>query len=301
MAIKKDIDTSACFIHLVEMGRVLHWIGTRPDEWKQMVGEIEKSDCLIFGRTQTAFLTHPQALITTEKISNQVVSYVLKKDMDVSAGSKSFSRSAAQYILDHCQPDNSFGSDAEWPIRLKQAGFRLEYIQVEGLDLESGDQFQFHAANAVKQAQAAMDYDADPKNWSNRIEIANEIIKTAIEVSQNKYPMVGEHITEPKDFDCAAVFDIDDYLYFYSEALTDERTDMEVNALVRLLELDQPKKILDLACGFGRHKNRLAVMGHKMTGIDLTEGFLKLARQDAVARGVQVNYQQGDMRQLKYK
>ena len=300
MAIKKAMYTSADFIHYVDMDRLLHWVETRPDEWKQMVGEIEKSDCVIFGRTQTAVLTHPQALITTEKISNQVVSYVLKKDMDVSAGSKSFSRSAAQYILDHCQPDNSIGSDAEWPILLKQAGFRLEYIQVEGLDWESADQFQFHAANAVKQAKTAMDYDADPKNWSKRIEIANEIIQTAIEVSQNKHPMVGEHITEPKDFDCAAVFDVDDYLYFYSEALTDERTDMEVNALVRLLVLDQPKKILDLACGFGRHTNRLAVMGHKMTGVDIMPGFLEIAKQDALQKGVEVHYQQNDMRTITF-
>ena len=85
-------------------------------------------------------------------------------------------------------------------------------------------------------------------------------------------------------------------MYFYGEQLTDERTEREVSALVSLLELDSPKKILDLACGFGRHTNRLAALGHTMTGIDLTPGFLDIARLDAFQRKVEVQYQQGDMR-----
>lgn len=100
-------------------------------------------------------------------------------------------------------------------------------------------------------------------------------------------------------FDFEAVFDVDDYLYFYGELLTDERTDAEVNALVSLLGLSKPAKILDLACGFGRHTNRLAALGHCMTGVDLMPGFLDLARNDAVKRNVDVRYVQGDMRDIK--
>jgi len=103
------------------------------------------------------------------------------------------------------------------------------------------------------------------------------------------------------EFDPAAVFDVDDYMYFYSEALTDERTDKEVSALVRLLELDAPMKILDLACGFGRHTNRLAALGHSMTGIDLTPGFIDIARLDAFQQHVEVDYLQADMLELWYK
>jgi SAM-dependent methyltransferase len=59
-------------------------------------------------------------------------------------------------------------------------------------------------------------------------------------------------------------------------------------------------KILDLACGHGRHANRLAALGHRVTGIDLTAGFLDLARKDAEERGVHVTYIHGDMRELDY-
>ena len=102
-------------------------------------------------------------------------------------------------------------------------------------------------------------------------------------------------------FDFDAVFDVDDYMYFYSDMLTDEATERQVAFLVRELGLETPLKILDLACGFGRHANRLAALGHDVTGIDLTPGFLELARLDAQARGVQVNYLQGDMRQIDYQ
>jgi len=299
-ALMKALETPAECVHYVDMDRLLHWVETRPDEWKQMVAEITKYDCIIFGRTPSAYLTHPQALTCTEKISNLVVSNFLKMDMDVSAGSKSFNRSAAQYLVDHCHTDSSIGTDAEWPICLRQAGFRLEYIQVDGLDWESADQYRDKAVTASEQAQAAADYDADPEHWAQRVDIAQEIIRTAVEISQNKPFETPRKISDPHVSDWTAVFDVDDYLYFYSESLTDERTDLEVDALVRLLNLDRPKKILDLACGFGRHTNRLAKFGHEMTGVDITPGFLELARHAALEQGVKVRYLQNDMRTIKF-
>ena len=301
MALKKALDTHSDYIHYADMDRLLHWVETKPQEWMQMLDQIEKYDCIIFGRTQAATLTHPQALITTEMISNQVVSYFLNREMDVSAGSKSFNRSAAQYLVEYGKPDNSIGTDAEWPILLKLAGFKLEYIPVDGLDWESADQFLLRAATVDEQKQAALKYDSDPIHWSRRIEIAEEIIQTALEVARQEHPAGKAGISQPKEFDFEAVFDVDDYLYFYSESLTDERTDAEVSALVSLLGLDRPKKILDLACGFGRHTNRLAALGHSMTGIDITPGFLEIARQDAAQRNVEVQYQQGDMRSISFE
>lgn len=301
LSVKKALDIPADFIHYVDMDRLLHWVETRPDEWQKMVEEVEKFDCVIFGRTDTAYQTHPQALITTEKISNRVVSHILRSDMDVSAGSKSFSRSAAQYIIDHCQSDNSIGSDAEWPIQLKQAGFRLEYIRVDGLDWESADQFMQRAASPEEQANAALNYDADPNHWSQRVKIADTIIQAAIDAEQKKDSLISEKKLESVEFDFSAVFDVDDYLYFYSESLTEERSGSEVDALVRLLSLDKPKKILDLACGFGRHANRLAKLGHKLTGVDITPGFLEIAKQNAFMNGLEVCYLQSDMRTISFK
>jgi len=101
-------------------------------------------------------------------------------------------------------------------------------------------------------------------------------------------------------FDLEAVFEVDDYMYFYGDFLTDERADAEVASWTRLLELDSPMKILDVPCGFGRHANRLAALGHAVTGVDFMPGFLEIARKDAQERGVQVDYRQGDMRQINF-
>lgn len=107
---------------------------------------------------------------------------------------------------------------------------------------------------------------------------------------------MNEEIASADAFDLEAVFEVDDYLYFYSDALTDERTEAEVAGLVKLLALDTPMCILDLACGFGRHANRLAALGHSVVGIDYIPGFLDIARADAERMGIDVDYRQGDMR-----
>ena len=102
-------------------------------------------------------------------------------------------------------------------------------------------------------------------------------------------------------FDYDAVFEVDDHMYFYGDSLTDERSDIEVAGLVQIARLDTPFKILDVPCGFGRHTNRLAALGHHMTGVDLYPGFLEIAKRDADSRGVQVDYHQGDMRHLEFE
>ena len=300
MALKKALEYPADFIHYADMDRLLRWVETRPEEWQEMLSRIPEHEAIIFGRTASALQTHPQALISTERLSNQLVSHLLGTEMDVSAGSKSFSRRATQLLVEHGSQDNSIGTDAEWPILLKQAGFILAYIPVEGLDWETADHFREHAASVAQQRQAASNYDADPAHWQQRVEIAGKIIQAALQVSHRQIPAATSEVAPQAEFDYQAVFEVDDYLYFYGETLTDERSDQEVDALVSLLALDQPSDILDLPCGFGRHANRLAALGHTLTGVDLTPGFLEIARQEALKRNLTVRYEQGDMRYMKF-
>lgn len=102
-------------------------------------------------------------------------------------------------------------------------------------------------------------------------------------------------------FDLDSVFEVDDYLYFYAPSLTDERTDREVAGLTSLLDMHPPMTVLDLACGFGRHANRLANLGYPVTGVDYSEGFLSLARTRAQQQGVEVRYLRADMRQIAFE
>jgi len=100
-------------------------------------------------------------------------------------------------------------------------------------------------------------------------------------------------------FDREAAFD-DDYLYFYAELLTPERTAADVELIWQLLELEPGLELLDLACGHGRIGNALAERGVVVTGLDATPYFLELARKDAAERGVDVEYVEGDMRSIPW-
>jgi SAM-dependent methyltransferase len=97
----------------------------------------------------------------------------------------------------------------------------------------------------------------------------------------------------------ASIFN-DDYLYFYAERLSQERSDAETDVLCRVLGIEPGMHVLDLACGHGRIANRLAARGCHVTGLDASPLFLDLAGRDAKARGVSVEYVQGDMRDLPW-
>jgi hypothetical protein len=179
-ALQVSLETNSSFIQYADLDRLLRWVETRPDEWLHTLKKLMSSDSLIIGRTPFAYLTHPTALVQTEAISNQVVSHFLGRFMDVSAGSKGFCREAADYIVANTVPGHAMGTDAQWPILLHQAGFKIDYIEVDGLDWESADRYKDHAAKQEDQLQAAVQYDADPRNWEHRVEIAREIVESAL-------------------------------------------------------------------------------------------------------------------------
>jgi SAM-dependent methyltransferase len=296
MALQKALEQPGEHIHYVDMDRLLHWVETRPEEWRGSVEMLQQADCLVFGRTPAAYATHPQALVQTEMISNLVVSYLLGRTVDVSAGSKGFSRATAEFLMDHIRPGYVFGMDAEWLVLANRAGFGLKYVEVDGLDWESADRYQDQAASVELQERAAREYDADPDHWQRRVEVALEVAQCGLEAARKPLNESGEMLVSNP----LANFEVEDYLYFYSLSLTEERTEAEVASIMKLLALETPLNILDLACGFGRHTNRLAALGHRMTGLDLMEGFLEIARRDAEVKKLVVDYRQGDMRKLDF-
>ena|SRR5450755_571688 len=92
------------------------------------------------------------------------------------------------------------------------------------------------------------------------------------------------------------IFD-DDYLYFYAEVLSPERSDADADLVARLLSLRPGTRVLDVPCGEGRIAGRLARQGCDVIGIDANEHFLALARE----RWSDVTFQHGDMRNLHYR
>lgn len=57
-------------------------------------------------------------------------------------------------------------------------------------------------------------------------------------------------------------------------------------------------KVLDAACGTGRIASGLSVLGHRVTGVDVSEAMLDQARANARSRGVEVPLYHQDLRRL---
>lgn len=179
-ALSMALQADSLWIHYADLDRLLRWVEQRPDEWLQTMNLISTCDYLVVGRTAAAYATHPQALVQTEALSNAVISYLVGKSMDVSAGSKGFSRQAASYVVEHTQPGHALGTDGEWTVLLNRAGFKLDYVEVAGLDWESADRYKVQAADPRQQRLAADAYDSDPANWARRTAVAEEIIRIGL-------------------------------------------------------------------------------------------------------------------------
>lgn len=71
----------------------------------------------------------------------------------------------------------------------------------------------------------------------------------------------------------------------------------EADFVERELATDRSKRILDIGCGTGRHAIELARRNYQVTGFDLSEGQLRLAREKAVQAGVTVQFGRRDATQ----
>lgn len=101
-------------------------------------------------------------------------------------------------------------------------------------------------------------------------------------------------------FDYEAVFDVDNYLYFYEETLAAERTEAQVDFFERHMNLRPFMRVLDVGCGHGRHANELAARGYSVVGVDRMQGFIDLARREAERRRLDVDYKVGDALDIGY-
>jgi hypothetical protein len=188
LALFDALDVGLEHIHYIDFDRLLRWVETRPEEWLESVQKIQHVDCLIMGRTAATYATHPQALVKTEAISNAVVSHLVGLKVDVSAGSKGFSREATEHLRKYSRPGRALGMDGEWPVLLMRGGFQINYSEVEGLDWESADRYQERSAGSAGQKLAAQAYDSDPASWAHRVSVAQEIIESAMEAAVRSLP-----------------------------------------------------------------------------------------------------------------
>ncbi len=88
----------------------------------------------------------------------------------------------------------------------------------------------------------------------------------------------------------------EEYLSFYSVEVAPAVEDAAF--IDRALALNAGSRLLDLACGYGRHAVALAQLDHRVTGVDLSTVLLERAASLAREVGAGVAWERRDMRDL---
>lgn len=79
-----------------------------------------------------------------------------------------------------------------------------------------------------------------------------------------------------------------------------DRTEAEVERAMRMLRPQGGERVLDLACGSGRHTLELVRHGFDAVGADISPELLEIARGDAAKEGLEVEFVEADLRALEF-
>ncbi|MFV9505512.1 MAG: hypothetical protein AB4911_13230 [Oscillochloridaceae bacterium umkhey_bin13] len=162
-----------------DLDRVLHWAEFYPDELAAALRFASAYDCVVYGRTPRAFASHPRVQRDTEALANHGFALVSGLNWDVMTAARGLSAAATRLIVTESD-DDTVGSDCSWPLLCRQAGLRLGYLETEGMEFETLDRYQDEVA-ALGGAQAWLDrFDADPRQWLVRIELARAEVAAAL-------------------------------------------------------------------------------------------------------------------------
>jgi len=80
------------------------------------------------------------------------------------------------------------------------------------------------------------------------------------------------------------------YARSYDKEIFVQGTSQECDFIEQEINLDKSKHILDIGCGTGRHAIELAGRGYQVTGIDISQAQIELARKKAQKAGVEVDF-----------
>ncbi len=90
-------------------------------------------------------------------------------------------------------------------------------------------------------------------------------------------------------------FSRDEYEIVYSERNEEEAISL-VDLIERTVKPTEGSDILDVGCGQGRHAIEFAKRGYNVTGLDLSERSLEIAREKAAEKNLDITFIAGDMR-----
>jgi len=80
-----------------------------------------------------------------------------------------------------------------------------------------------------------------------------------------------------------------------------ENTEHQVDFIMQTLALTGKERILDLACGYGRHAIALARRGFSVTGVDITEAYIEDAKKTSRELSLDTTFIHADIRDVSFQ
>jgi cyclopropane fatty-acyl-phospholipid synthase-like methyltransferase len=90
------------------------------------------------------------------------------------------------------------------------------------------------------------------------------------------------------------------YRHVLSAAFTEDETRKQLAIVRRLLRLRKGHRVLDIPCGMGRLTIPLARSGLKMTGVELSDSYVRRARRAARGLDPAIRFVKADMRRIDF-
>jgi ubiquinone/menaquinone biosynthesis C-methylase UbiE len=92
-------------------------------------------------------------------------------------------------------------------------------------------------------------------------------------------------------------FNTPEYLSVYQHH-NESDAEEHIKLILENVRISSKAKILDMACGAGRHAILLAKKNYDVTAIDLSENLLSIAKQTAERENLSINFVQSDIRKF---
>jgi hypothetical protein len=166
--------------HNIDLDRWLHWVMTWPEELARLSDRIDRVAasqeaapwCILLGRTDRAFETHPPVQRLPETATNRTLSLVAGKPLDAVSGAVWLSPEGRAIVLES-SIEESAATDLEWAgLILRRDPARLHGLRFEGLEWETPD---MHAAEIARagglEAWVQATFDT-PAVWTSRLQLA---------------------------------------------------------------------------------------------------------------------------------
>jgi len=80
-----------------------------------------------------------------------------------------------------------------------------------------------------------------------------------------------------------------------------EDTENQVDFIIKTLNLTGKERILDLACGYGRHSLSFARKGYSVVGVDITPEYIDDAEKTAKAESLNAVFINTDIRDVRFE